>query len=268
MIKNTSLHIFFLGCGNMGRPIVQALQSNQHFIDSQISVIKPTSNNLPHKAAYFSSYQELPINYRADIVFLAIKPQEAENLLPLLVKQNFLQPHTLVITMLAGKKLDFYEQIFAKNTKIIRIMPNLNIEVNCGIVSYFANHNTTKQDLAILNNIFVDSAKLFALQQESDFEVATAIFGCGPAYLFLLQEIFNNIATEYGIDQPELMIDLFLGSALMMKKNSQSPAVLQQLVASKKGATASALAVLKEQDCLQNMFRQAINKAIQTSLKL
>ena len=47
-----------------------------------------------------------------------------------------------------------------------------------------------------------------------------------------------------------------------------SPAVLQQLVASKKGATASALEVLKEQDCLQNMFRQAINKAIQTSLKL
>jgi pyrroline-5-carboxylate reductase len=268
MLENVPLNIFFLGCGSMGGAILQVIQNNQQFCNSQISVVKPTTNNLFSNVAYFSSYQELPINYQADIVFLAIKPQEATNLLPLLAMQNFLQPHTIIITMLAGKKLAFYEQIFAKNTKIIRIMPNLNIEVNCGIVAFFANNNVTCEDLTIFNNIFIDSAKLFALTTEKKFDVATALFGCGPAYLFLLQEIFNQIAIKYNINQPELMIDLFLGSAIMMKKNNKSPVVLQQLVASKKGATASALAILKKQNQLQNIFQKAIAEAIKTSAKL
>ena len=106
------------------------------------------------------------------------------------------------------------------------------------------------------------------MSQEADFDIATAIFGCGPAYLFLLQEIFQRIASEHQINQPQLIIDLFLGSALMMHKNSQSPAVLQQMVASKKGVTASALEVLKNQNQLQNLFKQAIAEAVKTSTKL
>jgi len=264
MPNNNSFNILFLGCGNMGRPIVQTLQNNLN--SSQVTIIKPTSNNLPSQVAYFADYNELPNNYIADIVFLAIKPQQALEILPLFAKQKFLQPQTLIITMLAGKKLAFYEQIFSKNTKIIRIMPNLNIEVNCGTVSYFANSCIKNIDLKILHQIF--GQQLFALSQEADFDIATAIFGCGPAYLFLLQEIFQQIATEYQINQPQLIVDLFLGSALMMQKNTQSPAILQQMVASKKGATASALEVLKNQNQLQNIFKQAIAEAVKTSAKL
>jgi len=264
MSNNNSLNILFLGCGNMGKPVLQTLQNNLNSI--QITIIKPTSNNLPNQVTYFANYDELPNNYTADIVFLAIKPQQALETLPLLAKQKFLQPQTVIITMLAGKKIEFYEQIFGKNTKIIRIMPNLNIEVNYGIVSYFANQNIENTDLKILHQIF--DKQLFALSQEADFDIATAIFGCGPAYLFLLQEIFNQIANEYQINQPQLIVDLFLGSALMMQKNTQSPAVLQQMVASKKGATASALEVLKNQNQLQNIFKQAIIEAVKTSSKL
>ena len=264
MSNNNFLNILFLGCGNMGRAVVQTLQN--HLNSSQISIIKPTRNNLPNQVVYFANYSDLPSNYTADIVFLAIKPQQALEILPLFAKQKFLQPKTVIITMLAGKKLEFYEQIFVKNTKIIRIMPNLNIEVNCGIVAYFANQHLENQDSKILHQIF--GKQLFALSKEADFDIATAIFGCGPAYLFLLQEIFNQIASEYQINQPQLIIDLFLGSSMMMQKNTQSPAFLQQMVASKKGATASALEVLKNQNQLKNIFKQAIAEAVKTSSKL
>ena len=264
MLNNNSFNILFLGCGNMGRAVVQTLQHNLD--SSQISIIKPTIHNLPNQVAYFANYSDLPSNYIADIVFLAIKPQQATEILPLFAKQKFLQPKTVIITMLAGKKLEFYEQIFAKNTKIIRIMPNLNIEVNCGIVAYFANQHLENQDLKILQQIF--DKQLFALPKEADFDITTAIFGCGPAYLFLLQEIFNQIASEYQINQPQLIIDLFLGSAMMMQKNTQSPAFLQQMVASKKGATASALEILKNQNQLQNIFKQAIAEAVKTASQL
>ncbi len=264
-MSNTDFfNILFLGCGNMGRVVVQTLQNNLNF--SQISVIKPTIHNLPSQVVYFNNYSDVPNNYMADVVFLAIKPQQAPEILPLFAKQKFLQSKTVIITMLAGKTLEFYEQIFAPNTKIIRIMPNLNIEVNCGIVSYFANQNIENQDLKLLHQIF--DKQLFALSKEADFDIATAIFGCGPAYLFLLQEIFNQIASEYQINQPQLIIDLFLGSAMMMQKNTQSPAFLQQMVASKKGVTASALEVLKNQNQLENIFKQAIAEAVKTSAKL
>jgi pyrroline-5-carboxylate reductase len=253
-----SKQIFFLGCGNMGSAIAKILlQQGNH-----ITVVKPSNNNQIANIRYYNDYCQISADYIADVVFLAIKPQQADELLSILAKQSFINAKTIIISMLAGKKLAFYRQIFSN--KIMRIMPNLAIEVAKGIVPFFGD----RECIDIVLQTFADVAKVIELKQEQDFDAATALFGCGPAYLFLLQEIFTNLAKKYNLYDSELISNLFLGSALMSCQQKISPQDLQQLVASKKGVTASALQILNNNNALANLFEQAIATAVSTSQKL
>ena len=97
------------------------------------------------------------------------------------------------------------------------------------------------------------------------FDAATAIFGSGPAYIFLLQEIFAEIAINCGIKKSEsenLVKRLFLGSALMSEFSKKKFSQLRESVTSKNGTTASAIKALQKNSALKNIFTKAIDAAI------
>lgn len=264
-------NILFLGCGKMGSIIANNLVNEKSFKASQISVIKKSDKNKIEKIKYFKKFDDLKKNYQADLVFLCIKPQDSEKILQELVSSNITNDNTIFISILAGKKIAFFEKIFGQKSKIIRSMPNLPIEDSQGIFSYMANKNLAKNELEKLEEIFNKFGAAFKIEDEKLFDIATAIFGSGPAYIFYLQELISKIAGKNKIKKSqadELIKTLFLGSSLMSCNSPLDFKKLKTSVTSKGGTTAAALEVFEKNNALENLLEKAINNASKRSKDL
>lgn len=264
------MNILFLGCGKMGSILAKNLLEEKVAKPSQIKVIKQSEKNKISSLKYFKNPENLPKNYQADLVFLAIKPQDSEKVLQDFAQSKIFHEGTIFISILAGKQIAFFEKIFGKNAKIVRSMPNLPIQYSQGIITFFCNKNIKKSELKKLHKIFAGFGSSFQLEDEKLFDAATAIFGSGPAYIFLLQEIFSEIASSYGITKANsaaLVKQLFLGSALMSCNSKFDFSELKESVTSKAGTTAAALEVLHNNSA-KNLFEKAIAAAVKRSQEL
>ena len=262
-------NILFFGCGKMGSILLNNLiESGVN--SEEISVIKKTSKDKISGIKYYKNHLNLPSSYKASFVFIAIKPQEAKEILLDLSKSKIFNEKTIFISILAGKKINFFENIFGKNSKIVRSMPNLPIQYSQGIIAYIFNKNINNTDKKIITKIFENFGTCIQLKNEKDFDIITAIFGSGPAYIFLLEEIVeeivNNIRNKK-IDSSQLVKQLFLGSALM-SCNSNSFSELRKSVTSKAGVTNAALEVFQKNSALKKLFTKAITQASKKSKEL
>ncbi len=264
-------NIFFLGCGKMGSILAKNLVEEAGIDSSQIKILKKSNQNKIVNIQYFKNSSDIPKNYKADLVFLAIKPQNSAKILSDFSQTKIFHKKTIFISILAGKKIQFFENIFGKDIKLIRAMPNLPIQYLQGIFTYFTNKNITKSELNNLQKIFKNFGTSFELQDESFFDIATAIFGCGPAYIFLLQEILTEILIANKINKnqaSELIKTLFLGSSLLACNSDLNFSELQESVASKGGTTEAALKVLQKNSAFKNIIKTAITAATQRSREL
>lgn len=265
MTKN----ILFLGCGKMGTILLKNLLDENSIEASQITVLEQSLKNKISDINYLNNAAQLPKNYRADLVFLCIKPQESEEILTEFSKAKIFHKNTVFISILAGKKIAFFEKIFGKNAKIVRSMPNLPIQYCQGVFSYLLNKNINKSEEKALKEIFNKFGAAFELENEKLFDAATAIFGSGPAYIFLLQEILSEIATNLGIKKSDQLIKkLFLGSAFMAEFSEENFSKLRESVTSKKGTTDAALQVFQKNSALKNLCKKAVDAAIKRSNEL
>jgi len=268
-------NILFLGCGKMGSIIARNLVEESGVNPAQIAVLKKSQKNKFADFSYIKNIASLPQNYRADLVFIAIKPQDAEEILTEFAIESaqaqILHKNTIFISILAGKKIEFFEGIFGTKTKIIRSMPNLPTQDAQGVFAYQANKNINKSELQKLEKVFAKFGAAFELKNEKLFDVVTAIFGSGPAYIFLLQEIFTEIAIAGGINKDEasqLIKTLFLGSSLMSCNADLNFSELRESVTSKAGTTDAALKILQKNSALKTIFTKAIDAAIARSQEL
>lgn len=237
-------------------------------IDKRLSSQEPCVHF--NNATIFSDISNLDKSYKADIIFLCIKPQDSEDILQQLVNCNNFSSQTIFISIIAGKKIEFFNNILGSDAKIIRTMPNLAIENSLGIMPYLANDKVSKYDLEKILELFTGFGAVFDTKKEDSFDILTAIFGCGPAYIFLLQEILLNIATKNGLEKDlatDLVKKLFLGSALMSSDSEADFSTLRSDVTSKKGVTESLINSL-EDSSIAEIFTKAINNAISRSKEL
>ena len=275
MIENyTTLdpNFLFIGCGKMGLAILQKFIENNFINSDSINVITKNSKiSILPKNQSFNQISQLPSDYKADIIFLCLKPQDIEDVLQEFVKSNKFNQNSIFISIIAGKTISYFTKILGKDAKLLRTMPNLAIKNSCGILPYLANKNITTKELNYIVSLFNDFSLTFDIKEESLFGVITAMFGCGPAYIFLLQEIICDIAIKNGLDPllaTNLVKKLFLGSALMTQNDDVDFKKSRLDVTSKNGVTQSLTDILQKDNSFKNLFNEAINNAIARSKEL
>ena len=80
-----------------------------------------------------------------DIIFLAVKPQQMNELIKVFSRIDFSK--TLFISIAAGLSFDWFQSRLNKNIKLIRAMPNLPASVGFGITGYCKTSNVNKIEL-------------------------------------------------------------------------------------------------------------------------
>ena len=127
--------LLLIGYGNMGRAIVKALEND--FAKDEVVILE--KNAIQTNFTAINTIENLPQNFIADLVIIAVKPQDFYNLAQTFVYLNErVNNHTIFVSIMAGVSLKKLEEVIGKKV-IIRTMPNLNILINQSLSAYIAN---------------------------------------------------------------------------------------------------------------------------------
>lgn len=205
----------------------------------------------------------------ADVVILAVKPQNAAEILPDLA--SLVGPHTLVVSIMAGRTLRFLTEGLPARTAIVRAMPNTPAAIGRGITVAVANAAVTPEQRDMAHRLLAATGTVEWVRDEALLDAVTAVSGSGPAYVFLLAESLARAGVAAGLP-PKLAARLaretVAGSGELLHRSDLEPAALRENVTSSGGTTAAALGVLMAPDGLDPLMEKAVATATRRSREL
>ena len=205
-----------------------------------------------------------------DIVIFAIKPQTAPQVLDN-IKNIVFNKKTIFISIVAGKKIVFFDNYLHSKNKFIRVMPNMPAMINQGMSCLFANKHVSNLNKKLINSLFLKIGKTLWLKKESDINKVTAISGSGPGYIFLIIDAFEKAAYQLGLDESstrKLVHQTFRGSINLFLDEKKTALTLANNIAVKGGTTEAGLKIFKNKTILKKTFIKAVKAAYTRADKL
>ena len=183
----------------------------------------------------------------ADVIVLAVKPQNLTEVMAEL--KGKLNPAQLVLSIVAGKNLAALAEGLGHRA-IVRAMPNTPAQIGKGITVWTAmplKVSAAQREKAV--SILSVMGEQVYVGYEAYLDMATAVSGSGPAYVFLFMEHLTAAAIRIGLPEDMarlLVMQTVLGSAAYAAGSGRELAELRQMVTSPGGTTAAALKVFEE----------------------
>ncbi len=198
-----------------------------------------------------------------EVLFLAIKPQTLEAAAPDLAP--LAGPDTLVVSILAGKRIVDLAARLPNARAVARVMPNTPAAVGRGASAGFASPATSARQRDWAQSLMSAVGQFDWLADEELIDSVTAISGSGPAYVFALVEAMAEAGVKLGLPA-ELAMKLARATVegageLLHREPAVSAAKLRENVTSPGGTTAAALAVLRAPDGYPALLAKAAEAA-------
>ncbi len=246
MTSQTVGKICFIGGGNMARALIGGLKNNGYLMND-ISVIEPEAEKRAQLQADFgvNVTEQLPSVTMADIVVLAVKPQQLRDLSIFL---GSLLQRQLLISIAAGIRAKDIARWLGGYQSIVRVMPNTPAQIQAGISGLYAMPDVTENQHNQAETIMSAVGEVLWLDEESKMDAVTAISGSGPAYVFYFIEAMQQAALELGLNEEQakiLSLETFIGSSLLAAQSLETPATLRSQVTSKGGTTEQAIQTME-----------------------
>ena len=186
---------------------------------------------------------------RADLVVVAVKPAALDGVAP------DLGAAARVVSILAAVSVERLREAFP-GAEVLRVMPNVGVEVRQGVLCVAGEASAeVRRKLDLLGHV--------AEIPDADFDAATAVMGCSPAYLALAVEAIADAGAEDGLD-PELALELTVetavGTAALLR--ARSPADVRKAVASPGGSTEAGLEAL-DREGAEAAFAAAVRASLE-----
>ncbi len=238
----------FIGSGSMAAAVARGWAGELEgmlFSDSGSGRAEALAEELGGEVA-----SNAEIAARTDLVVLAVKPNKLEEVAPQLGEAKE------VVSVLAVTTLEQLRSALPGAEHVLRVMPNVGVEVRQGVLCVAGTASEgVRAKLDLLGHV-VEIA-------EGDFDGATAVMGCAPAYLALAVEAIADAGAADGIDPDlarELVVETAAGTAELLRRHH--PADLRKAVASPGGSTEAGLEALEREGA-----RRAFEAAVEASLE-
>jgi pyrroline-5-carboxylate reductase len=266
----TDKKIAFIGGGVMGEAMVRGLLGQEIVTPEQIMVADPWDERrdyLTEKYAIYTTSDNRESAEEGQVVVLSIKPQSIPYVLPEI--RGHLRRGDLLMSIIAGTPIRKLAD-GAAHASVIRAMPNTPAQIGLGITVWTATDEVSaehkEQARAILGSlgdeIFVD--------QESYLDMATALSGSGPGYVFMMMEALIDAGVHLGFSRHiarQLVFQTMRGSIEYAEQSGKHVAELRNQVTSPGGTTAAALYHM-EKGGLRTVISRGIWAAYQRSVEL
>jgi pyrroline-5-carboxylate reductase len=264
------MKILIVGGGNMGTTFAESFLSAHIIRPNDLTILENNNTRAEYlRKQLYATIEEKPGDYiaQADLLVLAVKPQDAPELYALL--RPYLTQNTLALSIMAGVRMEAIEAGLGIS-KIIRSMPNLPAQVGMGMTAFTARPDVNRQELIAVQNLLSTTGRAIYFDDENMIDAATAISGSGPAYVFYYMQAMINAAMELGFNesQAELLVwQTFMGAMHLHNKNNLSCNEWIKRVASKGGTTEAAINVFKQGE-LSQTIEQGIHAAFKRAVEL
>ncbi len=255
-----NVHITFVGGGIMAEAIIRGLLRRQLAMPQMIVVSDPVAERRAHLAESLNvrtTASNLEAVAEAQIIVLAIKPQVLGQVLAEL--KGKLPSEILLLSIIAGAKIETLRQGLGC-ASIVRIMPNTPGQVGEGISVWTATPETSAPRREQAREIVAALGEEVFVTDEHYLDMATALSGSGPAYVFLFIEALTDAGVQMGLPRAiaeKLALQTVKGSAIFAQQVGTHPAILRNMVTSPGGTTAAALYELE-----QGQLRATIARAV------
>jgi pyrroline-5-carboxylate reductase len=202
-----------------------------------------------------------------DVVLVAVKPQDFGRLSTALGEA--LEPEQLVISIMAGVRIGTLCEGL-RHDRVVRVMPNTPASLGAGFSAWMATEAVSANQRELTQQILGALGREAEMHEERYLDMATAICGSGPAYVFLVLEAFINAGVHIGMPRgvaTEMVLQTMEGALAMARASGEHPAVLRDAVTSPGGTTAAALQEF-ERGGLRGTFTDAVVAAYERSRAL
>lgn len=240
--SNKPFKVGIIGCGRMGTGIARKLAPQQQIFlyDRNPEKVKEIAFEIGAKVV--DSPEELVNN--ADIVILAIKPQDLGSLSTLL--HGKLHHAQLLVSILAGTSMAKLKHSFG-TVPILRMMPNIALLYGQGVIGLADQDQLTKEIKKNVTEIFSCLGNLHWMP-ENKIDALTALAASGQAYAYVIIESIVEAGISMGFhpeEAMELVLEMFSGSMTMLKETKKHPSELKWAVTSPSGTTIEGLKVME-----------------------
>lgn len=264
--------IGFIGCGNMGGTLALAAAkaAENNSFDGEIFV----SNYNKEKAECIikqadsknineSSNEE--IAEKCKYIVLGVKPQVLANVLNSI--KDILAGRSdrfILISMAAGITTDFVCKAAGGDYPVIRIMPNTPAMLGSGVILHCENAFVSTDEIDEFVKAFSEAGVVDEIS-ESIIDAASAVSGCGPAFVYMFIEALADGGVKCGLTREKAMkyaAQTVLGSAEMVMNTGKHPGQLKDEVCSPSGSTIAGVGILEDK-----AFRSAAIEAVEAAFK-
>ncbi|HEY5709657.1 MAG TPA: pyrroline-5-carboxylate reductase [Solirubrobacterales bacterium] len=237
----------FCGSGSMAAAMARGLAgavNRMLFSDSGSGRATELATELGGEAV--TSNSELA--ERADVVVLAVKPVRLDEV------AGELGGAKVIVSLLGATSLERVRGAFP-DSEVVRLMPNVGVEVRKGVLCVAGDPDPALREMLGALGHVVDLP-------DSQFDAATAVMGCAPAYLALAVEAIADAGAADGLDEElarELVVETTAGTAELLRV--RHPADVRKAVASPGGSTEAGLDALDREG-----VKEAFEAAVRASL--
>jgi len=260
----------FLGGGTMAEAMIRGLLERGLAVPANVRVTGPRAERRAELERSFG-VRALAVNREAaagaDVVVLSVKPQVLPTVMGELA--GALGADQLVISIVAGVPLKVLDAGL-KHHAIVRAMPNTPAQVGRGMTVWCATPSVTGEQRERTRAILGALGDELGVDDEDLVDMATAVSGTGPTYVFLLMEALVDAAVHLGFSRrvaEQLVLQTVEGSAHFARQSGRHLAELRNQVTSPGGTSAAAIYQL-EKGALRTVLSKAVYAAYERTRAL
>ncbi len=261
------MRIAILGAGRIGEALLAGLRSSDWADIVATSRREERATELRERHGVEATTSNLDAIKGADVVVLAVKPQDIEALLAEVGSR--LTADQTVLSVAAAITTARIERQLGDDVPVVRAMPNTPSTVHEGIAGMCPGSHAAREHLDRAGTVLRAVGDVVEVS-EDQMDAITAVSGSGPAYFALLAESMIEAGLLLGLSREistKLVVQTMLGTAQHLRDEHIHPVELRESVTSPGGTTTRAIREL-EQAGVRAAFLNAITAAMERSKEL
>ena len=266
----TDKNVAFIGSGIMGEAMIRGLLTQNIVPPKQIYAADPMPGRLDELRERYGIHvtsNNAEAAEAGQVIVLSTKPQNLADVTPGI--RGHLRRQDLLLSILAGTPIRKLADGVA-HASVVRAMPNTPAQIGQGMTVWTATPEVTEEQRGQAQAILGALGMEIFVNDESYLDMATALSGTGPAYVFMFMESLIDAGVHLGFSRrvaEQLVFQTMRGSLEYAAQSGKHVAELRNQVTSPGGTTAAALYHM-EKGGLRTVISRAIWAAYQRSVEL
>ena len=257
--------IAFVGAGVMAESMIAGLLKNALIPAEHIVASHPREDRrkrLEERFGIFTAESNREAAHNADLVFLTVKPQVLHGVMRQI--SGSLTPQQVVVSVIAGAPIDVLVSGL-DHQSVVRVMPNTPAQVGQGMSVWSTTPGVTETQRLRVQAVLRALGEELWVDEEKYVDMATALSGTGPTYVFLMMEALIDAGVHMGFPRriaEQIVLQTVSGSVAFARDSGKHMAELRNMVTSPGGTSAEAIYQM-EKGGLRTVLSRAVYAAYQ-----